>query len=53
MFEDPGPYINVDTFIANKVGVCKKLIRRNARNHLENLLLKLHPADIATIIKQS
>jgi magnesium transporter len=34
-----------------KLESVKKLIRRNARNHLENLLLKLHPADIATIIK--
>lgn len=34
-----------------KLESAKKLIRRNARNHLENLLLKLHPADIATIIK--
>lgn len=34
-----------------KLESVKKLIRRNAKVHLENLLLKLHPADIATIIK--
>ncbi|MDY6820536.1 MAG: magnesium transporter [Deferribacterota bacterium] len=34
-----------------KIDSVKKLIRRNAINHLENLLLKLHPADIAIIIK--
>ena len=37
--------------LQTKLESVKKLIRRNARNHLENLLLKLHPADIATIIK--
>ena len=34
-----------------KIDTAKKLIRRNAKNHLENLLQKLHPADIALIIK--
>ena len=34
-----------------KVDSVKKLIRRNAKNSLERLLFKLHPADIAIIVK--
>jgi len=34
-----------------KLETVKKLIRRNARHPLENLLTKLHPADIASIYK--
>ncbi|PLX69844.1 MAG: magnesium transporter [Denitrovibrio sp.] len=32
-----------------KIETVKKLIRRNAKQPLENLLVKLHPADIASI----
>ena len=34
-----------------KVDSVKKLIRRNAKKSLERLLFKLHPADIAIIVK--
>ncbi|ADD68293.1 magnesium transporter [Denitrovibrio acetiphilus DSM 12809] len=34
-----------------KLETVRKLIRRNARHPLENLLTKLHPADIASIYK--
>ncbi|MGD9808673.1 MAG: magnesium transporter [Deferribacterales bacterium] len=34
-----------------KLETVRKLIRRNARHPLENLLSKLHPADIASIYK--
>ena len=34
-----------------KVDSVKKLIRRNAKNSLERVLFKLHPADIAIIVK--
>lgn len=34
-----------------KLETVKKLIRKNARHPLENLLVKLHPADIAAIYK--
>jgi len=29
---------------------CRRLLRKNARSHLENLLSKLHPADIAILL---